>query len=419
MVREANDHRVFVSPYHILRIDEIPVRISFYQLLSKLASYSRHIIGIARTADYRAKRLGRTIYVYCTSLIDARFMEQSYIDLVGDGRDAQAPTIVDSVIGRASLTNLNDNDRFAQIPVSIHIKGLEKQQDRTGGTYYLMQIVKSYEDSATITGIRLNYDVRKSTTRNDGFVTYLHQSEAREIGGETEPKIHLEFGLEIAAMLSENVPMLVRIPDSLIFHNGACEWTEDAERMNQLIITHHVPIDSKGIKTSKQSSENHASTSSVQDIQESPTVIANLDAQEQVPSTSTTTSTSTSVTKADVIEKEPDKSATSARIVISGGRRKKQSSDKDLETLSITAVFNKKDGTTKRRYPIVYDSSDEEIHLVKSVSRRVSNWSAKAPRKQIQESSSSSSSSDEEGQLIINEDVQLDDEEEASTSRDK
>ena len=398
MVRSlSNDQREFVTPYHILRIDEIPTRITFYQLLSKLASYSRHIIGIARTADYRAKRLGRTIYVYCTSLIDARFMEQSYIDLVGDGRDAQAPTIVDSVLGRATLMNDNNSERYAQIPVSIHVKGLEKQQDRTGATYYLMQIVTSYEDASTITGIRLNYDVRKSSTRNDGFVTYLHHREAREIGGETVPKTHLEFGRRITAIISENVPMLVRIPDSAIFHHGVCEWSEVAERVNQLIITHHVPVKSVRKKSDKSSDDKSIDSQLTQNLQETA-----MKSQDQVQSTS---------------KPVQESNATSAPIDIPDGRRKKRTSDNELEKLSITAVYNKKSGTTNKKHPIVYDSSEEEIRLLTPVKRRVVNWSAKAARKKVPDSSSSSSSSDEECSLIINEDIQLDDEP-ASTSHD-
>ncbi|XP_070508409.1 uncharacterized protein [Chironomus tepperi] len=379
---QSDAQSVPVTPYYILRIDEIPTRISLYQLLLKLSPYSRHIIGIARTADYRAKRLGRTIFVYCTSLIDARFMEQTYIDLVCDGRDAQAPTIVDSVLGRATLLTSHGSDRYASIPVSVHIKGLIKQRGREGATNYLLQIITSFEDTATITGIRLNYDARKASTRSDGFVTYLNQREAREIGGETNPTKHLVFGREVSALLSENVPMLVRIPDSHIFNLGICEWSIDAERMNQLVIKHKSSTKPLRKKSSKLTNRDVINSQNVQDIQES-TTSPIIVAQEQVPSTS-------------VIAPQPTTSASSALNVNS----------------QISATSTTKD-VTRQKIRIVYDSSDDEIRLATPVKRKVINWSAKVASKKAPDStSSSSSSSAEENSLLINEDILLEEDEE-------
>ncbi|XP_070507530.1 uncharacterized protein [Chironomus tepperi] len=415
-MNEIDEPRIFANPYYILRIDEIPSRIKFYNLLTKLGEYSRHIIGIARTADYRAKRLGRTIYVFCTSLIDARFMEQTYIELVGDGRDFQAPTIVDSILGRAKLTSGTESERYGQLPISVHVKGLAKQKDSFGTTEYLKRIVTSFEDSAVITGIRLNYDAVKRQTRTDGFVTYLYQREAREIGGEIEPVPHLVFNRQVTAVLSDNVPMLVRVPDAHIFERGMCEWSEDADRLNQLTIIRHVPV-VKLASVALVKEQNAATLDLVpQQVLQQSITIPSMKVKEQVPATLKSVIVKPTAHQVDETQKsQPSTSAASARVISNKNKRTKR---KDMDKLSVTTIKSKRSVTSEKEI-LVYDSSEEEVRIVKPVDRRVTNWTTKVAPKRVPDLVAHLSSSDEQCSLVINEDVQLDDEELTTTATEK
>ena len=403
---------VLSSPYHILRLDEIPQRISFYQLLTKVESLSRHIIGIARTADYVAKRLGRTIYFYCTSLIDARFLEQCYIDYVGDGRDGQACTIVDSVVGRAALMNSTYVSRYDNVPVTVLIKGFERQPDAIGATDYLKRIVSHFENPATVTAFRLNYDVRRATTRNDAFVTFLSQSEAREFGGEKEPINHLVFGRQVSAILSDNVPMMVRVPDSGILVNGLCAWTNKAERLNQLVIRHGAPF----VHPRKEEPDTNTG--------DRPLEVTQLELQ-AAPTKKLSGPSLASVIVRPPSSKasDPARGSVNSKKANSSSKAHNKTRRKDLDKLSTKAVYNKKRATNKRNEQLVYDSSEDEIVILSKPKRLVIDLnrqtgdsvpSTSASGFQHPRIPATRNDSDDDGHLIINEEVELSDGEDSS-----
>jgi hypothetical protein len=196
--------------------------------------------------------------------------------------------------------------------------------------------------------------------------------------------------------ISENVPMLVRIPDSHIFYRGICDWTLEVERMNQLTI-------------SLQARENP------EEIQQPTVTIHNPEIQEQVPSISSVTSTASLTSEASTTPM----STTSAASAQKDSKVVKKVPNMDGKGSKNKVSSNKKStkvNSTASPVEMILDSSDEEIHIIKSVPRRIVNWSKKAESKKAP-ILSSASSSDEDNRLIINEDIQLDDEQMATTSR--
>jgi len=374
------------SPYYILRVDQIPTRITLYELLSRIAPYSRYIIGIARTADYHAKRLGRTIFFYCTSLIDARFISQSYINFVDDGRDAQACTIMNSVLGRASLNHLEMEHRFHQTPVTVHVKGLERQYDASDSTYYLLQILPQYEIGGIITGFRLNFDVRRRMTRTDGFITFLNQLDGRAFGGEFEPIEHPFRGRIISCLLSDNVPMVVGLPDSHILTNGLCEWNVDAERVNQLIIQRS----NQAVQDSQRDSNHPVNQSSATLKSKQPTIQSVI----VRPPQSTSTNPIPSTSRAPI----PASGKAASKSINGWLKSKNKTRQRDMKKNAKKTIQNNKRNNKQKDVELIYDSSE-----VVMVSKKVDNLSQRATlalREQATVEIITTPDSEDEGRLV-------------------
>ena len=418
------------SPYYILRVDRIPTRVTFYQLLSRIAPYSRFIIGVARTADYRNKRLGSTIYFYCTSLIDARFISQTDIRFVEDGRDAQYCLIVDSVLGRASLSHISMEDRFHQSPVTVHVKGLERQSGPTGSTQYLMQMMPQYEIGGVITSFRINFDVRRQSTRDDAFITFLYQRDGRAFGGEYEPIQHNYRGRNISCMLSDNVPMMVGLPDAFNLINGLCEWNQNAESINQLIVRRRTPAvqDSNresNNQTAKQSlnvtpkscSQVLSSTIERPVVQQQATpklipLVASVIVRPHQPSTTkvdtsaTTNSLIPSTSKAPI----PARGKDAKSAPINNWLKSKTKTLRKDDKVSNKAVNGNKKTSKQTKVELMLNSSEEEIIMVtKKKDEKSSGRATRSSRNRATEEVTQES--EDEGRLIINEEVNLSDEE--------
>jgi hypothetical protein len=395
------------SPYYILRVDQIPTSVTLYELLTKIAPYSHHIIGIARTADYHIKRLGRTIYFYCTSLIDARFISQSYINFVDDGRDAQACTMVNSVLGRASLSLVDRESRFSQTPVTVHVKGLERRFEVDGSTHFLLRILPQYEIGGVITAFRLNYDVRRRMTRDDGFITFLNEHDGRAFGGEFEPMQHTFRGRVISCLLSDNVPMLVGLPDSHILVNGLCHWTADAERVNQLIIrrTNQTVQDSQCAIINRPSNPTPTVPSPKSPIMKSVIICPTKPvSSDPVPSTSSAPFPASG------------KSASRQIPPINGWLKSKNKTQQHgMKKATGTTIQNKKRACKSKKEEIVYDSSEEEVVIKTKVAK--DNLSQRVTRTLREQSTAqiiSAPDSEDDSRLIIDEQVELPEEEEST-----
>ncbi|KAL7011390.1 hypothetical protein ACKWTF_014250 [Chironomus riparius] len=429
------------SPYYILRVDRIPTNVTFYQLLSRIAPYSRFIIGVARTADYRNKRLGSTIYFYCTSLIDARFITQTDIRFVEDGRDAQYCLIMDSVLGRASLSHLSMEDRFHQTPVTVHVKGLERQFGPAGSTTYLMQMLPQYEIGGVITSFRINFDVRRQSTREDAFITFLYQRDGRSVGGEFEPIEHIYRGRNISCMLSDNVPMMVGLPEAYNLTNGLCEWNLNAENINQLIIRRRSPA----VQDSNRESNNKTTNQSLNVTQKScrqvlssiiqrPVVqqqatrklvplVASIIVRPHQPSTttvnpsastkstnpSTLASSNPSTSKAPI----PARGKDAKSPPINNWLKAKSKTFKQNDKVSTKAVQSKNKVSKQKKVELMLNSSEEEIIMVtKKKDENITQRATRSSRNRATESSAAPPESEDEGRLIINEIVNLSDDEE-------
>lgn len=224
----------FDAPYLILRVDNIPTHISLHRMLSVVERHSRYIIGIGRTADYVSKELGTTVFYMCASRTSARLLENVSIDFVGDGRDEQYLMIVDSVSGRAELPKAQN--AFEQVPITVHITGLLRYKIEEGFTEYLRDLIPHFESRGNVTCFRLNYDVRRQHTRSDGFVSYLTQRDAREIGSEARPIRHYIQGLIVEASISYNVPVIIRLQHRRLLNRGTCDWSDVVASANQLMV---------------------------------------------------------------------------------------------------------------------------------------------------------------------------------------
>ena len=365
----ANYFDSLTTPYQVLRVDNIPIDITLRNLADKVEPLSRHIIGLARTADYTAKRLGTTVYYICTSLGDAEFLQEQFIDFVEDGRDAQRLTIVDSVVGRASLPNANYVNQYERVPVTVYLKGFQRIKEREGFTDYLRDFLPHFETSGTVTSFRLGYDVKKKYTRNDGYVTFLNQAGAREVAGEVQPKIHSIYGTEIEAVLSPNVPVIMRIPESHRLEGGKAEWSEEIETFNQLMIHHNAPF----VHPREDELDVHSGEIPLQQL------VFHV-AQNPDKAAEPTASTSGAALVPPFIR------PLSKPLPIPT-----ESDDALINRLSTTAVYNDKDGGA-----------------ISNKNRIVLNVSNKKKRLESSSSSSSSSSDEDENRLVINEDVQLD-----------
>lgn len=231
-------------PYNILRINNVPTRVRFQHILSKFAPCSRQIIGIYRSADYTTRRMGNTIYLVLTSDADAMMLEQTKIDLIEDGRREEMIYLDDLMYCTASLAERPANMRFEQVPIGVHVSGLSRFKDQEGYTEYLMSLVHHFENDAILTSIRLGYDQLRKCTRKDAFLTFLNQVDASIIAGEKKPKEHLILGQKVNAEFSSNIPMLVRQVDYERLNLGKIPWSPVLRDMNRLMTTvkiHFIP----------------------------------------------------------------------------------------------------------------------------------------------------------------------------------
>lgn len=230
------------EPYVILRANNIPASVTLQQMLKCLTLVSRRIIGVFRTADYKAKRLGHTVYFWCTTKNEAALLEAAEYYFVGDGRAAQRLYLVDSIAGCATIPNIEFANAYEGIPVSVHVTGLKRMYYTESFTEYLIGMLPHFELQGDVTGFRLNFDRVVGRTKSDGFVTFLNQRSAREFGGERKPTIHLLKGHEIGAQLSWNVPLLLPSYFTYSMQKGKAVYHREVAEENQLVIQHSHPF---------------------------------------------------------------------------------------------------------------------------------------------------------------------------------
>lgn len=224
------------TPLILLRLSDIPPTTSLSSLLKVIATASNDIIGIYRTADYTTKRLGSVVYFMCSSPRNAARIERQEFNFVDD-RDAQRLTIADSIVARAVLPKNNYLEQLDRKPVPIHLTALLKHKRHENKTQYLMSLSRYFETKATVTGIQLSYNHENGSTRNDGFVYCLFQREARDIAGEIVPHQHPCGRRSIKALLSFNIPVVIRVNNVHMLTNGQADWCQEIELMNQLMIS--------------------------------------------------------------------------------------------------------------------------------------------------------------------------------------
>jgi hypothetical protein len=384
------------SPYHVLKVEDIPTHVSFHHLLTRLSQSSRHIIGCARTADYTSKHLGHTVFFICTSLDDARLIDRFQINFEITGNQPKEVTLVDSVIGRASLPDVAYMHRYERKPVGIHLTGLQRQKFREGTTNYLLTILPAFENIGTVTFFRLNYDSVRRASRSDGFIAYLNQRSARYAGGEGFAIKHLINGREISGTLSFNIPLIILKRNEFLLDHGKAILSHQVEAANQLIIKHRLP----------QHHESNLYNFPLQSYRDkerytpsSPSIKSTVNKSfYPIPSTSS----------AGVVKCKDNKSTSSSSTVSSGKKR--------LQSIVIVA-------SNKVRKVSAIDNSDDAV-VCKSVerkdsglkpatsfhvpaNRRVYNLSKLVPVNIDIPSTDSDSDFDDDDHLVISEDVVL------------
>ena len=223
--------------YPIVQISPVPVDIKLSQVLVDVSPYIRDVVGVMRVADYKAKRQGETIFIYCMNHASAKMLESIKLEY---NNQFISPLIVPMKVGRASFVDKNFERSFDGVPITIILKGIERQKEVS--IYYLMELAKYFENKGVITGLRMGYNESRNWTTSQGFVTFLRQADARASSGEGGYIQHMIQGRKVRATLSENIPMLVSHEDLNKFENGIINWGNEAEAINQLVMTYEFPM---------------------------------------------------------------------------------------------------------------------------------------------------------------------------------
>lgn len=223
--------------FPIVQIAPVPVDITISRLLLDLSQYARDIIGIMRVADYKAKRQEETVFIYCINKSSAEHLESVKLEY---NNQPVIPIMVKMKVGRASFIDKDFSSSFEGLPISIILKGLERQKEMT--IYYVMELAKYFEKLGVVTGVRLGFDEKRNCSNGQGFVTFLKQAVARSCSGEGGFIDHMILGRKIRASLSENIPMLVSHEHLDKFENGIVNWNQEAEAINELVTTFEFPM---------------------------------------------------------------------------------------------------------------------------------------------------------------------------------
>ena len=223
--------------FPVVQISPVPVDIPISQVLTDISSYIRDVIGAMRVADYRAKRLGETVFLYCINHTSAQMLENVRLEY---NNQQIIPIVVPMKVGRASFIDKNFECSFHGVPISIILKGIERQRETT--IYYLIELVKYFEKKGVVTGVRLGFNEKRNWSTTQGYMTFLRQADAKSLSGEGCYVEHMIQGRKVRAALSENIPMLVSHEDLHRFENGIINWSEEAEAINQLVMTFQFPM---------------------------------------------------------------------------------------------------------------------------------------------------------------------------------
>jgi hypothetical protein len=244
------------NPYIIMRVDRVPTRISFLRILTEIYPFSRHIIGIFRTADYAAKRLSQTVYILCTSVEEASILEDQIFSFAGIDNPPFYFRIVNSKFISVSIEDRIGAIRYTSVPISVYITGLTRckdfhdgkvpenassseDEDLSGYTDYLAQVAQYFQTKGLLTGIRFGYDPVRKQTRSDAFLTYMYQRDARDLIGDNI--VHSISCETIVAEMSRNSPMIIREDSDEAKSNGPWKWSSGLQMQNMLEYFHSSP----------------------------------------------------------------------------------------------------------------------------------------------------------------------------------
>lgn len=222
--------------YTIVQISPVPDQYKLSQVLLEISPYVKDAIGIMRVADYKAKRLGESIFVYFPFKQSAQYLETVKLDI---NNTLISPFEVPMKVGRATFIDKDFSASFDGVPITVMLKGVERKQEAP--IYYLLELCRYFEKKGVVTGMRLGYDDKRDWTMNHAYATFLRQADARQVGGEGGFIEHTIQQRAIRATLSENIPMLVALEDENILATGIVKWDQQAEALNQLIITYEWP----------------------------------------------------------------------------------------------------------------------------------------------------------------------------------
>lgn len=225
------------SFFAIVQIAPVPVDVKLSKVLFDVSPHVRDVIGIMRVADYKAKRQGETVFVYCMNHSNAQILESIKLEY---NNQPVTPLTVSMKVGRATFIDKNFATSFDGVPISIILKGLERQREMT--IYYIMELARQFEKKGVITGVRLGFNEKRNWSTSQGYITFLRQADARACSGEGGFVEHTIHDRKVRASLSENIPMLVAHEDLNRFPNGIINWGEEAESINQLVMTFQWPM---------------------------------------------------------------------------------------------------------------------------------------------------------------------------------
>ncbi|KAL7045547.1 hypothetical protein ACKWTF_002257 [Chironomus riparius] len=234
--RAEQSQRTQENFFTVVQIAPVPETYTISQVLLEITPYVKDAIGIMRVADYKAKRLGETVFIYFPFKQSAQYLESIKLNI---NNNTIIPIEVSMKVGRATFIDKDFSTSFQGVPITVILKSLERKQEAP--IYYLLELVRYFERKGVVTGMRLNYDAKRDWTLPQGFITFLRQADARQVGGEGGFIEHIIQQKPIRATLSENIPMLVAMEDAHFLESGIVQWNQEAEALNQLITTYEWP----------------------------------------------------------------------------------------------------------------------------------------------------------------------------------
>jgi hypothetical protein len=372
----SNEFFQINSPFYVLQLDGVPSDVSLHSLVQKVSSYYS-VVGISRSADYKQKALGHTVFFLCVNAIDVTFLEKEYREYI-PGHDRQCLVLVDLEVSCAKLPSTSTQSNYGKDPITVHVSGLPRIKHTSNATVTILHLLQHFNFAGTITSVRLTYDRRHKCTKTNAFVTYLDSSAAVQVASENSVMQHLlPSGRKVSTRFNYNVPILIPIERNHTLDGVNNQLSAKIEKINHLQVNlRPAPIRRRAVSVADRD----------------PTVqVATNDAKQ--PARRVELLQDSTAIKQEVVRLPINLEAIGATkfkqpsTIIKGGESSKSTRpiapefvtpDDCVSLVSVKAVQNKKNATFKPKYGYVFDSKEDEEYYHETIRARYEQQEAPA-----------------------------------------